>query len=345
MSKQRNANAYPQKDFLIHQLTKDISLNDCILDLIDNTVDGVHNYFHRQQKPLPRGEKPYRTYSVKIHFTEQSFTIEDNCEGIPVHIAEKYAFTFGRAQDAPSAPGTIGRYGIGLKRAVFKLGNIINILSSTRMDSFAFSLNVDQWEADPKDWTFPITIAGPLSSPGTTIKITDLRPQTADEFSRPLFGGQIATAVRRDYAFILSKGFAISLNDRVMTPLRFSFKATNGFAPYRHQETYDDVEIDLAAGLSTPQPEDSSPGVTIKDTDRFGWFVVCNDRVVLSGDKSRRTGWGTDGVPSWHTQYNGFCGIVRLFANDPRNLPWTTTKRDIDLTSSLWPAPRKHPRF
>ena len=335
MAKQRTADAYPQKDFLIHQLTRDISLNDCILDLIDNSVDGVHNYFYHSNKAFPKSPKPYRSHWVRVRFSEHSFTIEDNCEGIPVAIAEKYAFTFGRAQDEPFVPGTIGRYGIGLKRAIFKIGNIVDITSSTRDESFTLHLDVDEWGGNPTDWKFPIVVAGALNLPGTRITVTQLRPQTADEFSRPLFEGQFKVAVRRDYSFILSKGFSISVNDQPVSAEHFSFKATNGFVPYKVHETYKSVDIDIVAGLSAPQPEDSSPGVTIKDTDRYGWFVICNDRVVLGADKSRKTGWGTDGAPAWHSQYNGFCGIARLYANDPRNLPWTTTKRDLDLTNPV----------
>ena len=34
------ASAYPRKNFFIQMFTKDISLEDCILDLIDNSIDG-----------------------------------------------------------------------------------------------------------------------------------------------------------------------------------------------------------------------------------------------------------------------------------------------------------------
>ncbi len=35
------ANAYPRKNFFIQMFTKDIGLEDCILDLIDNSIDGL----------------------------------------------------------------------------------------------------------------------------------------------------------------------------------------------------------------------------------------------------------------------------------------------------------------
>src|ERR1700683_3761928 len=85
------ADASPQKNFLIHQLTRDISLRDCILDLVDNSVDGIQNYLARAHKHL-KNAKPYMGYHVAITFTDKSFRIVDNCEGIPISVARNYAF-------------------------------------------------------------------------------------------------------------------------------------------------------------------------------------------------------------------------------------------------------------
>ena len=35
------ANAYPKKKFFVDMFTRDISLEDCLLDLIDNSIDGL----------------------------------------------------------------------------------------------------------------------------------------------------------------------------------------------------------------------------------------------------------------------------------------------------------------
>jgi hypothetical protein len=67
-----------------------------------------------------------------------------------------------------------------------------------------------------------------------------------------------------------------------------------------------------------------------------GWTVVCNDRVVLYNDRSHYTGWGEAGVPQYHTQYIGIRGIVIFQSNNPQNLPMTTTKRGIDLSSAIY---------
>jgi len=35
------ANAFPRKRFFLEMFTRDISLEDCILDLIDNSIDSL----------------------------------------------------------------------------------------------------------------------------------------------------------------------------------------------------------------------------------------------------------------------------------------------------------------
>ena len=99
-----------------------------------------------------------------------------------------------------------------------------------------------------------------------------------------------------------------------------------------------DVQIDIKAGMAEPPPDDDSAEATqsLREVDYYGWFVSCNDRIVLAGDKTIRTVWGDDSFPIWHPQYNGFLGIVNFQCSDPSKLPWTTTKRDLDTASELY---------
>ena len=328
------ADASPQKDFLIHQLTLDITLRDCILDLVDNSVDGIQNYRARAHKPY-RGSKPYAGYRADISFSDKTFRIVDNCEGIPIEVAKHYAFTFGRAKGAPEVSGSIGRYGIGMKRAIFKLGEGITILSSTRTEAFRLPIDVREWEKKP-EWDFSFQEVSKTPEPGTSIHIEKLREEIADELARPNFEKDLAKTLERDYSFIIEKGFAIKLNGRPVKPLGFTFKSDHNFKPYKAQFSSDGMQIDVVGGMIASPPTDTNAGAPMKDPERSGWFLVCNDRVVLDGDKTARTGWGTDGVPFWHPQYNGFCGMALLEADDSSMLPWTTTKRDVDDTSAIY---------
>jgi hypothetical protein len=331
------ANAFPQKDFVIHQLTRDITLTDCILDLIDNTIDGVHNYFTRRQRSLSERPKPYQGYYARLRYSQNEFTIEDNCEGIPLKIATDYAFTFGRAPDFPSeAKGVIGQYGIGLNRAVFKLGDDIEIRSSTRSESFHLRIPVSKWAKEKDNWQFELIPGPPIEPAGTKIVVRDLKTEVKDEFAQSDFNKDLRAILARDYSFILPKGFELILNGTVVQPIAFKLKAGRGFRPFRTKFKHSGVNVDVIAGIAAPQPDDAEAGTSIPEQDRFGWFVICNDRVVIAGDKEKRTGWGGNGVPIWHPQYSGFFGVARMSSDDPGQLPWTTTKRDIELNSSVY---------
>ena len=95
--------ADPTKEFFVSMITRDISLEDCILDLIDNSADGARRSVLREASGdgVTDGTLDYSGYHVDVLFNEEQFKIEDNCGGIEIEIAKKYAFRFGRR------PGTI----------------------------------------------------------------------------------------------------------------------------------------------------------------------------------------------------------------------------------------------
>ena len=72
-----------------------------------------------------------------------------------------------------------------------------------------------------------------------------------------------------------------------------------------------------------------------------GWTVVCNDRVVLSNDRSIKTGWGFGGVPNFHSQFSCIAGIVEFRSDNSGNLPVTTTKRGIDTGKDIYTLVRQ----
>ena len=116
-------------------ITKDISLEDCILDLIDNCLDGARKAKHSATAGAAVGD--YAGFRAAVEFDANRFQIADNCGGINISEAIDYAFHFGRRLDAPvEGDYSIGLYGIGMKRAIFKMGNKIDIYSSTQDEAF-----------------------------------------------------------------------------------------------------------------------------------------------------------------------------------------------------------------
>ncbi|MDB5978272.1 MAG: hypothetical protein JWR07_5032 [Nevskia sp.] len=344
------AHATPTKDFFVRMITKDISLEDCILDLIDNCLDGARKARHAEGPGVRVDD--YSGFVAKVDFEANRFDIVDNCGGIKISEAIDYAFHFGRRANTPTdGDYSIGLYGIGMKRAIFKIGNVIDIHSSTSAEAFKTHINVTEWlgkDAVPEpgkqppseDWDFDLDDAERIQETGTKIAITELYQGISAQFANPTFANSLSRIVGRDYAQFLAKGFEIIVNGQRVLGFDFVVRESEHFKAIRLQYTDDSgVEVDIIAGMAGLPPEDLEPPEGKRaETDYYGWFVLCNDRVVIASDKSNRTVWGDDGFPFWHYQYNGFIGVVSFHSRNANQLPWTTTKREVD---SSHPAYRR----
>jgi hypothetical protein len=350
--------ATPHKRFFIDMITRDISLEACVLDLIDNSVDGATRSSEGKPSksktpkphPLSSGGTRYKGYKIDAKCSPSSFRIHDNCGGVSVEIATEYAFNFGRDPrehtDADTEAG-IGIYGIGMKRALFKMGREFDIQSHTDDDAWVMTVDVDKWAADAQNWDLALTIAKqPVKDAGTSIEVAKLRPAVVQEFGTGGFTTRLIEAAARTYAAFLDQGLDIKINGTAVKPTDFTFLEGQGFRPLHERSTEQvpkssgkgkvEVEVEIWAGAASgsggPRPD------TTEDDDAapWGWYVLCNNRVVLSADKTDRTGWGLAPFPQWHPQYNGFIGIVSFRSDEPYALPWTTTKNDIDTESVVY---------
>lgn len=328
----KKVHAQPTKDFFVEMITKDISLTDCILDLVDNAVDGA-------RRTVGTGPNiSFNGYRVAINLTPTRFSIDDNCGGILLKDAIDYAFHFGRRLDAPDdVPGGIGLYGIGMKRAIFKIGRLAKVVSHAADASYEVLVDVDNWKAKPaEDWDFDYSDILPESRRGTTIAIESLNQGVAESFADNAFVNDLVKVLSRDYAFILDKGLEITVGAHTVPRAGYVLQASDQFVPGEDIQVIDGVQISLTCGLLGTLPDDIPDELKFENVERYGWYVVCNDRVVVAADKTDLTVWGNDGFPVWHPQYAGFAGFAFFYANDQRKLPWTTTKRDLDDSSALY---------
>ncbi|MGM5483047.1 MAG: ATP-binding protein [Nanobdellota archaeon] len=143
MDEKNYVRAAPTKEFFIEILTRDIELIRVIPDLIDNSIDGAL----RVNQPLEKSQ-------VRINFTEREFVIEDNCGGIPRNIGQNYAFRFGRATKDNLIDFSIGQFGVGMKRALFKLGKKVYIETMTNSDHYKIEMDVNKWKMDSVPHSF-----------------------------------------------------------------------------------------------------------------------------------------------------------------------------------------------
>src|SRR5690606_29593413 len=96
------ARASVAKEFFVYMITKDIQLEDCILDLIDNSIDGARRVLQRSSKDGQKADSPpdqnasLSDFKVALNLSSDRFVIEDNCGGITLADAKDYAFHFGR---------------------------------------------------------------------------------------------------------------------------------------------------------------------------------------------------------------------------------------------------------
>jgi hypothetical protein len=243
------ANAAPTKDFFIHMLGRDIELIPAIIDLVDNCLDGA------------RRERPGADFSglwVRVEANNTHFRIADNCGGISLEVARKYAFRFGRPEGMEATRHSVGQFGVGMKRALFKLGGQFSVASLTTEEQFTVEVNVSEWRAEP-EWEFSITnystTDGARGDPGTTIVVTDLHEQVQERFSRESFIAQLSAEISRKHQPSMADGLAISLNGVPLDVDVTTLLQSDDFGPVArdlsfYSDTDSPVTVKLFAGLS-----------------------------------------------------------------------------------------------
>jgi DNA topoisomerase VI subunit B len=175
-------NARPTKEFFISMLIKDIGTTRAIIDLVDNCVDGARNL-----RPLGA----FDGLKVEIDTKKDHFKISDNCGGISIDLAQKYAFRFGRSPEMRATAHSIGQFGVGMKRALFKLGERFAIDSRTQNSRFTMEVDIEEWKKE-EEWEFkfkelePNLRRLPLADTGTSIVVKPLHPTIAESFSSDL---------------------------------------------------------------------------------------------------------------------------------------------------------------
>lgn len=329
-------NASPTKDFFISILVRDVLLYQAIADLVDNCVDGA----------LRIGtDGSYKGLFVKVKFDGDSFSIEDNCGGIDAQIAINYAFRFGRPPGMPETPGSVGQFGVGMKRSLFKIGNFFSIISIAPASDFTLNVDVEEWSASTDEngrekWEFEFAdlntdnVSHEISQCGTAITVTKLHAPIAAEFKTENFKLRLIDSLRAQHEESLAKGLEIEVNETVLSYDEAALLLSGDLKPL-HSSTrvkYPDrspIFIDIYAGV-----------VREADLNLSGWYVSCNGRLILKADKTKITGWNdvyeSVTIPKAHYQFARFRGYVRFRCDDASLLPWNTTKSGLDTESPVY---------
>lgn len=352
MANSVRVNAGPTKAFFVSMLTRDIDLADAILDLLDNCVDGIVRSLHHKgfNREGDGNGKPYEGFWAKIIAKPDHFEIWDNCGGITQKIAEESAFMLGRPDLQRDADvETVGMYGIGMKRAVFKMGEHCIVTSQPESGQYKVEIT-PEWLEEDENWNLELTKTPKTQAfkeNGTKIVVKNLYDGIRRQFQKnSAFIEDLGKEIARHYALLIEKGFQVSLNGILVKPVKLSVLSQKivgkskkpKIEPYVFVGEFDDVEVELAVGFYRPliKEQELEESLLRSTRDHAGWTVICNERVVLYNDKSPKTGWGTRGVPSFHNQFISIAGVVSFKSKNSMKLPLNTTKRGLDTSSDVY---------
>lgn len=315
-------NGRPTKEFFVNMITRDITIKDSILDLLDNSIDGATNI----------NEYDFSDLYIKINIDKNGFRIEDNCGGFDLETAKKYAFRFGRPSEHHVDKQSVGRFGVGMKRALFKIGKSFEVETKTDDNHFEVKVNVDEWKdtsnktsEDNDDWSFTYDQINEetknLEVSGTYIEVKDLYQEVSDQFEDPKFKDALHNDIEKVLTFSLSKGLKIFLNDNLMKSRDIQI-FNDKTKPIKIFKQHEEVRYRVFAGLGdTGKPE------------KAGWYIFCNDRLVLEANTNEITSWGLGSNPKFTNAYAMFRGVIFINSDETINLPLTTTKKGVDTSS------------
>ena len=318
--------AYPTKELFISMLIKDITLRDAIGDLLDNSVDGALRL---------RGDDSYEGLWVKIELDAENFKIIDNCGGISVEVARNYAFCFGRPVGSEETPRSVGLFGIGMKRALFKLGNKFQVKSIAPKSSFTMEVDVEQWknnneERRESDWTFQFDEIkenenNPEDKCGTTITVTELHKDVQESLGMDNDVSELIEELQKEHLYNIDKGLEIQVQGKRLEAKQLELLNSDKIKTAYWENTDSPLQVRIYAGVSE------------ENASNTGWYIFCNNRLVVGPEKM--LGWGVKGlirIPEYHSQFYRFRGCVLLEAENPRYLPWNTAKNGMDEDSAAY---------
>lgn len=310
------ANTLPSKKLIIDGITRDLPIEACIFDLIDNAIDA--KYGNKQK--------------ISMSFNGYGFEIEDDGAGICYEKMKNEALRAGSVETHGEG---IGAFGIGLNRALFKLGKLININSETSEERVA----VEGWDITEymksESWNVPIVLRERQGSVGTTISIEELHDDVSTTLADVNWRQRLNVELSKRYANFLKGGVVIVVNGDRIRPTEQKFREDSGFRRPGNVFKYDSVAVEVKCGQHArhrfPNEKGYREKVNKQLTGEYGWYVFCNGRGVLLSDRSVKTGWGT----VEHSQHHGFVGVAS-FDGPSELLPWSTDKIDVDITKPVY---------
>ncbi|MGA6135929.1 ATP-binding protein [Acinetobacter dispersus] len=325
MTEKNLADTRPTKEYLVHGITQDVSVEECIFDLIDNSIDA----YPRHSNEIV---SKYDDYTIDLTLEKNLFYINDCGKGIDQLLLQNDTLRFGTKTDHHTT--SIGFYGIGLNRAIFKLGKKINITTETKKERSIINLDVSKFLKDNENWSLPIISEQLKGKNGTFIKIENLNSEINDSFTNPEWINSFCNQISIRYSEFLKKNLKIRINEKEILPYLVSIRTNSGFKPLEKEFTHKGIKVIISLGQSAEHFFTYEKSYNLEKNatpQECGWFVYCNDRAVKLFDWTPDTGWHT----KFHSEHTGFIGKAYFIGNAGK-LPWNTSKTDVDLNNETY---------
>ncbi|HIE1783768.1 TPA: ATP-binding protein [Pseudomonas aeruginosa] len=324
----------PSKEVVVNSLTRDIAIDACIFDLIDNSIDAARDTIFKLDQRLDKDSPPesYEKYKIKIDMDGVGISISDNCGGISSKLLEASALRFG---ERSSHNLGIGVFGVGLNRAIFRIGKFTDIETDTGTERCQLEIKTDDY-LKSKNWSLPALKMPSQGRVGTIIRTTGLSSETSSLFADAEWVRNLRRETGIRYGKLIEKGLEIIINNEPVEAHVVELRKDN---PYGNDSKFFRVAnttVYIEAGQHKRHRFSAEPDYNKDEnaglTSEYGWTIYCNERAIVISDKSWKTGW----VKKFHSEFYGFVGNVYFTNPNPSELPWNTTKTDVDLNNSAY---------
>lgn len=350
VGKFKETGAPPTKDVVLGAW-RDLDRSEAVLELIDNSIDV---WLQRREK-YPRKTASELNIYIDIDAKSRQLTYEDNAGGVSLDkISNLVVPGFS---DTTALSATIGSYKTGGKKAIFRLGTAVQILTRywnpAETSDDAVSIHLDEgWIHDAERYKFlyaPLKHKGVIER-GQTKYVIQLREEPlggSPWYGQPSEMEKLIEDVRTAYTLILARNPSIHIyvQDRT-NPLEpkeelYDFSGAHGrsidirpqLVRFNTNMEYDgksypiQIEIVLGCRKTSGVKAGRTGGIDLYGNDRL---FVAYDQIIFS-----------DLLPSGNVR-----NMVRGFVNikGPNVfIPWDTHKRHVNLDREIILLLTKHP--
>jgi hypothetical protein len=290
-------------------IISDYDLKTGICELIDNAID-IWTIGHRST---------ILNIDIQMDIDRQLLSITDNAGGVKREVL-RLLVAPGGSKNAPE-DATIGVFGVGSKRAVIALGEVVSMRTHHRTDqSYQIDITND-WLQSPT-WDLGVYQIPAIAPSTTSVELSALRRRlSADD---PIM---LRRHLGEVYAKFLGNKCGILVNGVAVEPATFSTWAYPPDYPPQKAEISlpSDGNHKLSASITGGLVRDRVP-----EANNYGVYFYCNDRLIVKELRTRDVGYlvSTEaGVP--HPDAS-LCRVIVELNGSAILMPWTSNKTNIN---------------